>query len=144
MRDYTPLPFPGWGGGIRTLPKSTTFSDFHENEKNQILHFVWGFNNKLFTLGDILHFSHILLILTILVYCANMLDMETKYGKFKRLANLRGSRTLEQIRLLGNLANRGNYDYADEDVRKLFSVLEDELRTTKAKFTRRKKRVLDL
>jgi hypothetical protein len=64
----------------------------------------------------------------------------TKHEKFKRLARLRGNRALEDIRLLANLSNRNNYDYTDADVRKLFVVIEEELKTAKAKFTSSPKR----
>ena len=65
---------------------------------------------------------------------------ETKQERFKRLAKLRGERVLKDIQLLGNLSNRNNYEYTDQDVKKLFSVLDDELRSAKAQFISTKKR----
>ena len=65
---------------------------------------------------------------------------ETKQERFKRLAKLRGDRVLKDIQLLGNLSNRNNYEYSDQDVRKLFTALEEELRISKARFTSSKKR----
>jgi len=65
---------------------------------------------------------------------------ETKHEKFKRLAKQRGERVLKDLELLGNLSNRNNYEYSDQDVRKLFSAIEDELRISKARFTSNKKR----
>lgn len=65
---------------------------------------------------------------------------ETKQERFKRLAKLRGDRVLKDIQLLGNLSNKNNYNYTDQDVRKLFSALEEELRISKARFTSNKKR----
>lgn len=59
---------------------------------------------------------------------------ETRYEKFKRLASKRTTNLLNQLRLLGNLANRANYDYTDEDLRKIFHAVEDQLRIVKAKF----------
>lgn len=65
---------------------------------------------------------------------------ETKQERFKRLAKLRGERVLKDIQLLGNLSNRNNYEYTDQDIKKLFSVLDDELRSSKARFTTKRKR----
>ncbi len=65
---------------------------------------------------------------------------ETKNDRFKRLAKQRGDRVLKDIRLLGNLSNRNNYEYTEQDVKKLFSILDDELRTAKSKFDVKRKR----
>lgn len=65
---------------------------------------------------------------------------ESKQERFKRLAKLRGDRVLRDIQLLGNLSNKNNYGYTDQDVRKLFSALEEELRISKARFTSNRKR----
>lgn len=65
---------------------------------------------------------------------------ETKHERFKRLAKQRGDRVLKDLELLGNLGNRNNYDYSEADVRKLFSALEEELRTAKMRFKLNKKR----
>jgi hypothetical protein len=68
------------------------------------------------------------------------MENETKHEKFKRLAKLRGGRVLKDLELLGNLGNRNNYDYTEADVRKLFSALEEELRTAKLRFNISKRR----
>ncbi len=68
---------------------------------------------------------------------------ESKNAKFKRLARLRGNRVLKDVRLLANLANRNNYDYTDEEVRKLFGYIEDELKLARSSFQRRGKRELE-
>ncbi len=53
---------------------------------------------------------------------------------------MRGERILKDIHLLGNLSNNNNYQYFDEDVNKLFSIIESELRTEKTRFKSNKKR----
>lgn len=63
-----------------------------------------------------------------------MIANETKYQKFKRLAKQRGDRVLKDLRLLGNLSNRNNYDYVELDIKKIFSAIEDELHTSKMRF----------
>ncbi|MCR4673883.1 MAG: hypothetical protein K5675_02645 [Lachnospiraceae bacterium] len=57
-----------------------------------------------------------------------------KTDRFKRVAEKRTNRIIEQIRLLGNCANKSNYQYSDEDVEKIFFAIEKELRETKAKY----------
>lgn len=59
---------------------------------------------------------------------------ETRRQRFKRMANRRVNKTLNQIRILGNLANRSYYDYNDEDVSIMFRVLEAQIRSVKSKF----------
>ena len=39
--------------------------------------------------------------------------------KFVELANKRVSRALKAIQLIGNLSNRSNYDFTEEDVTKM-------------------------
>ena len=59
---------------------------------------------------------------------------ETKKQRFKRLATLRTNELLNRLKILGNCANRSAYDYSEEDVRKIFSVIEGKIREIKAKF----------
>jgi len=64
---------------------------------------------------------------------------ETRREKFKRLAEKRTNAVLEQLRILGNLSNKANYDYSPEEVRKIFSAIDSQLKTIKAKFAGNKK-----
>lgn len=73
-----------------------------------------------------------------------MAEQETKNERFRRIARLRGERALRDIRLLGNLANRNNYSYSEQEVRALFAPLEAELRQTKQKFRRSEVRGIEL
>ncbi|MBQ6654337.1 MAG: hypothetical protein IJM79_02310 [Erysipelotrichaceae bacterium] len=61
--------------------------------------------------------------------------METKRDRFVRLAENRTNKLINMFRLLGNLSNRNNYQYSEEDVKKIFTVLEKELKTAKDKFS---------
>lgn len=54
--------------------------------------------------------------------------MRDKREKFIQLAERRVSRLLRDLRLVGNLGNKNNYSYTSEDVRKIFSAIESELR----------------
>lgn len=60
--------------------------------------------------------------------------MEEKKERFVRIAEKRTNKILEQLRLLGNCSNKNNYFYTDEDVKKIFTVVECELKNTKARF----------
>lgn len=54
--------------------------------------------------------------------------------KFVRLANKRVSNALKALQLIGNLSNRSNYDYTDEDVAKILKALQDELNSCRRRF----------
>lgn len=54
--------------------------------------------------------------------------------KFVDLANRRVSKTLKNIQLIGNLSNRTNYDYTEEDVAKIFRALQSEIAACKKRF----------
>lgn len=65
---------------------------------------------------------------------------ETREEKFKRLATQRTNIVLEKLRILGNLSNRANYSYTDEQVRKIFYTIEAQLKAAKARFTLKEKK----
>jgi hypothetical protein len=60
--------------------------------------------------------------------------------KFVRLATKRVSNALKAMQLIGNLANRSNYDYTEADVQKIFKALQEELGASKKKFDMAQKR----
>lgn len=60
--------------------------------------------------------------------------MENRRERFKRLASKRTTNVLNQLRILGNLSDRNNYDYDEGDVRKIFRAIDERLRIVKAKF----------
>jgi len=61
--------------------------------------------------------------------------MNEKKERFVRIAENRTNKIIEQLRLLGNCSNKNNYLYSDEEVKKIFAVLENELKETKLKFS---------
>ncbi len=63
-----------------------------------------------------------------------MASMQEKSERFKRVAENRTNKIIDQIRLLGNCANKSNYEYSEEDVRKIFNAIENELKNTKMKY----------
>ena len=60
--------------------------------------------------------------------------LDDKKERFVRIAERRTNNILEQLRLLGNCSNKNNYSYTEEDVKKIFSVIEIELKEVKMKF----------
>jgi hypothetical protein len=60
--------------------------------------------------------------------------MRNKRQKFVELAENRVNRAIKDIRLIGNLANKSAYEYADEDVKKIFRVLSKELEAARSRF----------
>ena len=67
-----------------------------------------------------------------------------KREAFIRLAERRTNGVLEKVRVLGNLSNPYAYEYSDEEVRKIFGAIEQELRLTRLKFQNHKKRQFKL
>ena len=61
-------------------------------------------------------------------------SMSDKRERFLRIAENRTNKILEQIRLLGNCSNKHNYEYEDDEIKKIFGVIEQELKHAKAKF----------
>lgn len=54
--------------------------------------------------------------------------------KFVDLANKRVSKALQTIQLIGNLSNRSNYDFTEDDVAKIFRALQEEIASCRKRF----------
>ncbi len=61
--------------------------------------------------------------------------MRDKRKKFVELAEARVNRTIKDIRLIGNLANRSAYEYGEDDTRKIIRALQRELDSMKSRFS---------
>lgn len=59
---------------------------------------------------------------------------EADRDKFKELAEKRVTRALKDIKLIGNLSNKSNYSYTDQDVKKIYSALKKSLDEMKSRF----------
>lgn len=59
---------------------------------------------------------------------------ESKNERFRRLAESRGNRLIREIMLLGNLSNRKNYSYSEDEVERLFAPIRQELDEVRALF----------
>lgn len=62
--------------------------------------------------------------------------MNDSRDRFIRLAEARTNRAIKDLRLIGNLSNRSNYSYTEEDVQKIFRALMEELRRAQRRFDR--------
>jgi len=60
--------------------------------------------------------------------------VDAKQLKFKELAEKRVNNAIKNIQLIGNLSNTRNYTYSDEDIRKIFKRLKEEIGISEAKF----------
>jgi hypothetical protein len=54
--------------------------------------------------------------------------------RFENVAARRTQRILEFLDSLANCSNKSNYEYTDEDVRKMFSAIREKLKNTEAAF----------
>lgn len=57
-------------------------------------------------------------------------------NKFVKLAEKRVSKVLKDIKLIGNLSNRSNYSYTDEDILKIHKALKKAVDDCRARFDR--------
>jgi len=58
-------------------------------------------------------------------------------SKFVELAEKRVRRALKDLKLIGNLSNRSNYSYTDEDIKKITRSLQNAVTEVKARFERK-------
>ena len=63
---------------------------------------------------------------------------ETRREAFIRLGEKRTNAVIERIRILAHCSNPYYYEYSEEDVRRIFSAIEEELKLAKGKFNQSK------
>jgi ABC-type Fe3+-hydroxamate transport system substrate-binding protein len=71
-------------------------------------------------------------------------DNETSQERFKRIATLRTNAILDKLRILGKLSNRQRYSYSEEDINKIFSAINKQVREVRAKFDSQKEKKFKL
>ncbi|HHT9105923.1 MAG TPA: hypothetical protein ACFYD7_08645 [Candidatus Wujingus californicus] len=62
------------------------------------------------------------------------MEKESRHERFKRLASKRTNEILEKIRILGNCSNKSSYEYTEEEINRIFSEIDKQLKLTKSKF----------
>ncbi len=61
-------------------------------------------------------------------------NKESRHDRFKRVAAKRVNDILEKIRILGNCSNKSSYEFTEEEVSKIFSEIDKQLKVIKVKF----------
>ncbi len=64
--------------------------------------------------------------------------MSAKSTKFIELANKRVNKTIKEIQLIGNLANKQNYNYTEQQAKQIIKALQQELDDVKHSFSNTK------
>ena len=64
--------------------------------------------------------------------------IKSKEERFKSVAERRVQNVLNQMRLLRNCANRGNYSYTNEQANKIFRAIEEEWKHVRSEFNKNK------
>lgn len=64
------------------------------------------------------------------------MDIETKRQNFKRLAEKRTQAIIDDLRILTNLTNTNNYEYDEEEVKKIFAAIEAAVKNSKKEFNK--------
>ena len=59
---------------------------------------------------------------------------DLKREKFVKLANARVAKTLKDLQLIGNLANRRAYTYSETDVKMIFKAIDTEISIVRDRF----------
>lgn len=62
------------------------------------------------------------------------MESRDKRQKFINLAEKRTSNALHAIRIIGNLANKSNYEFSDADIRRITKTLEQEVKDLRTRF----------
>ena len=65
------------------------------------------------------------------------MEKKSNREKFVELGEKRVTKAIKDIRLIGNLSNRTNYKYDENDVRKILKVLKIEISNLEARFESR-------
>ena len=75
---------------------------------------------------------------------SNINDNETPEERFKRVAEARTNAVLNRLRILGNLSNRQMYGYSEEDIKKIFTAIDKQIKEVRVKFNSRKEKKFKL
>lgn len=69
---------------------------------------------------------------------------ETPEERFKRVAEARTNAIIDKLRILSNVSNRQIYSYSEEDINKIFSAINKQLREVRLKFNSQKQKQFKL
>jgi hypothetical protein len=63
---------------------------------------------------------------------------ETPEQRFKRVAEARTNAVLNKLQILGKTSNRQVYSYSEEDIKRIFSAINKQIKEVRAKFNSQK------
>ncbi len=63
-----------------------------------------------------------------------MVTKNKRRERFKRLGVYRTNEVLKRLKVLGNCANRSAYEYTEEEINKIFSEIERNVRKVRGSF----------
>ena len=72
-----------------------------------------------------------------------MENISDKRRKFAELGTKRVNKAINDIRLIGNLSNKANYEYTEEDVRKIMKALRDAVTEAETRFKKSQRKSAD-
>jgi hypothetical protein len=62
------------------------------------------------------------------------MEKSLRRKRFENVAGKRVQAIIEKIVILGNCSNKNNYDYNEQDVKKMFNAIKTELKNTEHRF----------
>ena len=65
-------------------------------------------------------------------------NLEMKSDRFRKIAQKRTNKIINDLRLLGNTSNKNSYSYTDDQIDKIFSAIDTKLLEVKGQFRRTK------
>jgi len=77
------------------------------------------------------------IVLYFIIIVERVTKVDKKAENFKRLAENRTNKIIDMLELLGNLSNKSNYSYTQEQVELIFDSIEKELNIQKQKFLKK-------
>lgn len=70
------------------------------------------------------------------------LDLQDKSKKFKKLSNIRVANLLDNLRLVGNLANKRYYEYSEKEKNEILKAIKQEYNSMRAAWDKAGKKAL--
>lgn len=61
-------------------------------------------------------------------------NMRDKRAKFVELANKRVTKSIRDLKLVGNLSNKAAYEFTEEDAKKIVRALQKEIDSIRSRF----------
>lgn len=62
------------------------------------------------------------------------MEKSLRRKRFENVAGKRVQAIIEKITILGNCSNKNNYDYNEQDIKKMFNALRSVLKNTENRF----------